>query len=139
MTYRPTTIGRDGATLAITHDAADSPTSVALSARGVDATAPAVRTLRVRPGRFHPPGGSASVSVGLDGPGVAAVHVLQRHRVLRNLGVLRFPAAIVRHTSWNGRDSRGRVVGPGAYVVRVTARDRAGNASVRSISVMVSR
>lgn len=139
VTYRPRAVGRDGASLTITHDAANSPTSVALSARGVDATAPAVRTLRVRPGRFRPPGGSASIVVGLGGPGVAAVQVLQRHRLLRNLGVLRFPAAGVRHTSWNGRDNHGRVVGAGAYVVRIIARDRAGNASVRSVRVIVVR
>lgn len=137
VTYRPGAVGQDGATLTVTDDAANSPTSVALSARGVDATAPAVRTLRVRPGRFRPPGASASILVGLDGPGVAAVQVVQRHRLLRSLGVLRFSAAGVRHTSWNGRDSRGRVVGPGAYLVRITARDRAGNASVRSVRVMV--
>ena len=137
VTYRPRAVGPDGATLSVTHDAANSPTSVGLSARGVDATAPAVRSLRVQPGRFRPPGASASIIVGLDGPGVAAVHVLQRHRVLRNLGGLRFPAAGVRHASWNGRDSRGHVVAPGTYVVRITARDLAGNASVRSVRVMV--
>ena len=54
VTYRPSTLGRDAATLAVSHDAANSPTTVTLSAQGVDATAPAVRTLRVQPGRFAP-------------------------------------------------------------------------------------
>ena len=54
VSYRPTALGRDGATLAVTHDAAGSPSTVALSARGVDATAPAVRTLRVRPSSTRP-------------------------------------------------------------------------------------
>ncbi|HEU5455175.1 MAG TPA: choice-of-anchor D domain-containing protein, partial [Nocardioides sp.] len=137
VSYRPTALGRDGATLAVTHEAPGSPSTVALSARGVDATAPAIRTLRVRP-RFDPPG-ALSIVVGLDGPGTASVHVLQGRRVVRNLGVLRFTAAGDRHTEWNGRDGRGRLVDPGAYLVRVTARDTARNTSVRSAPVRVIR
>ncbi|HET8960083.1 choice-of-anchor D domain-containing protein, partial [Nocardioides sp.] len=137
VSYRPTALGRDGANLAVTHDAAGSPSTVALSARGVDATAPAIRTLRVRP-RFDPPG-ALSIVVGLDGPGTAAVHVLQRRRVVSNLGVLRFTSAGNRRTTWNGRDSRGRLADPGAYVVRVTARDTARNTSVRHAPVTVIR
>jgi Abnormal spindle-like microcephaly-assoc'd, ASPM-SPD-2-Hydin len=139
VTYRPTALGRDGASLAVVHDAAGSSTTVTLSGRAVDATAPAVRTLRMQPGRFDPPAGSASVVVGLDGPGRATVQVLRRGRVVRNLGVLRFEAAGNLRTTWNGRDNRGRVVDPGTYLVRVTARDRAGNASVRSARVTVVR
>ena len=137
VSYRPTALGRDGATLAVTHDAAGSPSAVALSARGVDATAPAIRTLRVRP-RFDPPG-SVSIVVGLDGPGTASVQVLRGRRVVRDLGVLRFAAAGDHHTKWNGRDSRGRLVDPGAYQVRVTARDTARNTSVRSAPITVIR
>lgn len=137
VSYRPIALGRDGATLAVTHDAAGSPSAVALSARGVDATAPAVRTLRVRP-RFDPPG-SLPIVVGLDGPGTASVQVRRGRRVVRNLGVLRFAVAGDRQTSWNGRDSRGRLVDPGAYLVRVTARDAARNASVRSARLRVVR
>ena len=137
VSYRPTALGRDGATLAVTHDATGSPSTVALTARGVDATAPAIRTLRVRP-RFDPPG-SLSIVVGLDGPGTASVHVLQGRRVVRNLGVLRFTAAGDQRTAWNGRDSRGRLVATGAYLVRVTARDTARNTSVRSAPVRVIR
>ena len=137
VSYRPTALGRDGATLAVTHDAAGSPSAVALSARAVDATAPAVRTLRVRP-NFNPPG-SLSIVVGLDGPGTASVQVRQGRRVVRNLGVLWFTAAGDRDTAWNGRDNRGRLVGPGAYLVRVTARDTAGNTSIRSARIRVVR
>jgi hypothetical protein len=137
VSYRPNARGRDGATLAVTHDAAGSPSIVALSARGVDATAPAIRTLRVRP-RFDPPG-TFPIVVGLDGPGTASVQVRQGRRVVRNLGVLRFAAAGERQTQWNGRDSRGRVVDPGAYLVRVTARDTARNTSVRSAGIRVIR
>lgn len=139
VTYRPTAVGRDGATLAVTHDGLGSPTAVTLSGRGVDVTAPTVRTLRVHPGRFDPPRGSVSVVVGLDGPGRAEVQVLAGHRVIRRLGVLRFPAAGDQRTSWNGRDNRGRVVTPGSYLVRVTARDQVGNASVRSARIAVAR
>ena len=137
VSYRPTGLGPDGANLAVTHDAAGSPATVALTARGVDATAPAIRTLRVRP-RFDAPG-SLSIVVGLGGPGRASVHVLQGRRVVRNLGVLRFTAAGDRRTTWNGRDSRGRVVDPGAYLVRVTARDTARNTSVRTARFRVIR
>jgi Abnormal spindle-like microcephaly-assoc'd, ASPM-SPD-2-Hydin len=139
VTYRPSGIGQDAATLAVSHDAADSPTTVTLSAQGVDATAPSISTLRVRPGRFHPSGGSASVAVGLDGPGRATVQVLRRHHVIRNLGVLRFDSAGNRATRWNGRDDRGGVVDPGTYLIRVTARDPAGNASARSTRIRVLR
>lgn len=137
VSYRPSALGRDGGTLAVTHDAAGSPSVVALSARGVDATAPAVRTLRVR-SRFNPPG-SLPIVVGLDGPGTASVQVMQGRRAVRNLGVLRFTAAGNRDTSWNGRDNRGRLVAPGAYLVRVTARDTARNTSIRSARVRVIR
>ena len=139
VTYRPASLGRDGATLAITHDAAGSPATVALSARGVDATAPAVRTLRVRPARFDPPGRSVAIVVGLNGPGRAAVDVLSGRRPVRDVGVLRFTAKGAKRISWNGRDNRGRVVDAGAYRVRVTARDGAGNTSSRTVNVTVVR
>lgn len=137
VTYRPRALGPDSALLTVTHDAAGSPSSVALSARGVDTTAPAIRTLRVRP-RFHPPG-SASIIVGLDGPGTVSVRVLRGHRVVRNLGTVRFASAGTHRTSWNGRDGGGRVVDPGGYLVRVTARDAAGNTSARSARIRVTR
>lgn len=138
VTYRPRALGRGGSTLTVNHDAPGSPSMVALSARGVDATAPAISTLRVRPRRLDPPG-SATVVVGLNAPGRATVQVLKGRRVVRNVGVLRYRAASTHRVTWNGRDNRGRVVDPGGYRVRVTARDVAGNASSRSVRITVLR
>jgi hypothetical protein len=140
VTYRPRSLGRDGAALAVTHDAPGGPTTVTVSARGVDATAPAVRILRVRPARFDPSERVASIRVALDGPGRAAIAVLAGRRVLRHLGVLRFTTTDMhRTTRWTGRDDRGRVVSSGTYRVRVTARDQTGNASARAARVTVLR
>jgi hypothetical protein len=137
VTYQPTALGRDGATFAITHDAPGSPTTVTLSARGVDATAPTVRRLHVRPARFDPSRRSTTIRYGLDEAGRAVARVLDGRRIVRSLGTVRFRAAGSTRQTWNGRDQRGRILAAGTYRVSVTARDRAGNTSTRSTKVVV--
>jgi len=50
-----------------------------------------------------------------------------------------FPATTGRSWSWNGRDAAGRTVPDGRYTFRVGGYDRAGNPTVRLVTVHVDR
>lgn len=139
VTYRPRTVGSDSATLAIFHDGVGSPRRVALTARGVDVSAPAITGLRVRPGRFDPARRGLTVRFGLDGAGTAMLRVTKGDRLVRRLGTVSFRTAGTRAVRWDGRQTNGRMVASGRYTVAVVARDRAGNVSSRSARVVVFR
>ena len=139
VTYRPKDVGADKATVTIVHDGVGSPSRVGLTGHGVDVTAPTVTRLRVQPHRFNPAVLAATVRFGLDGAGNAMLRVTRNRKLVRALGSVSFAAAGSSTMRWNGRDDRGRLVGPGTYAVTVVAHDRAGNTSSRSTRVVVVR
>jgi hypothetical protein len=139
VTYRPTALGADTASVTITHDAASSPASVSVTATGADLTAPAITQLAVRPSTFNPTRRSVTVTYGLDGPGKATVKVLRAGRTVRTLGSRQFTAAGTARETWNGRNRAGSVVARGTYRIQVNARDQAGNTSSKTIRVVVTR
>ncbi|HEU5454788.1 MAG TPA: choice-of-anchor D domain-containing protein [Nocardioides sp.] len=138
VTYRPTALGADTASVVITHDAAGSPASVSVTATGADLTAPAITQLAVRPSTFNPTRRSVTVTYGLDGPGQATVKVLRAGRTVRTLGSRQFTAAGTARETWNGRNRAGSVVARGTYRIQVNARDQAGNTSSKTVPVVVT-
>jgi hypothetical protein len=139
VTYRPTALGADTASVTITHDAAGSPATVSVTATGADLTAPAITQLGVRPSTFNPTRRSATVTYGLDGPGQATVTVLKAGTAIRTLGSKQFAAAGTARETWNGRNRAGSVVAGGTYQIQVNAHDQAGNTSSRTVRVVVTR
>lgn len=139
VTYRPTALGSDTASLAISHDAAGSPATVTVTAAGADLTAPVLTRLSARPSTFNPTRRSTTVTFGLDGPGVASVTVMRGRQQVRDLGTARFTGPGTAQKSWAGRSQAGPLVAAGSYRIQVSAHDKAGNTSTRSISVVVTR
>ena len=122
-----------------TADASDNRASVA-KVVALD-TRPATITPSAVPIWFSPDGDGRSDRTTLRMTADTAVTGTARLISSRGMGVRTFPisAATAKAWTWDGKDARGRIVPDGRYTYRVDGLDRAGNRTIRDLTVRVDR
>ena len=100
-----------------------------------------VVTIAARPGFVSPNGDghsdSTTLSMGADEPITGTARLIDKNGT--TVRKWSFTGAASRSWVWNGRDRDGRTVADGRYTYRVSGLDRAGNQTVRKMTVGVDR
>ena len=102
---------------------------------------PAAVTLRAVPACVSPDGDgrsdSTTMTMHADAPITGSARILDS----KGVGLRRwtFSAATAGSWVWNGRDSAGRVLPDGRYVLRIWGLDRAGNQTIRDLPITIDR